>query len=267
MKNRLGKFKTGIAVASLLLIAGQAPANLIFDTNPSDLGTLTSGPLYNLAFGPAYGQLVYRNFSNASGGNAGVQIGLNGVNGTYGALTRAITLPWAQTTYNFTYTYNPKDATVSTTIGNYTDSSSLGTIASAVANEFQIVNRNTKSGDLILTLNTIYSVAKGGVFNNGVVTGGAVNFGQDGNGQTFHSGTSGNPIAFLDDPTLFNSGFTITGTLQVNSAPNSSNYGNNNSSLISFNLDNNPNVVASQPVTIGDYVWVDANGNGIQDNG
>jgi len=199
--------------------------------------TFTSGTDPNAGNNSGYAAVRFRNFDNAGGGNGEVYIGNQANLGSVNTSTYGIrNTPWSEQTYAFAYIYNPLAGTATTiitpTLGSVYSVSSTVTVPSASANELQILDRNTKSGDLTLNLNSINSVA------DGLVTISEA---------TWNAANGAYLQAYLDNATLFNSGFTLNGTISLDAPLSSSSYGNNEGSKIEINLAHVPISANSVP--------------------
>jgi hypothetical protein len=210
------------SIASVFCMAFSASAQLSFTSGVNPL----AGPNAN------YAAALFYNFSNA-GGMGEFSAGTPNNLGNHPET-------WGQQVWGFNFTYSPADnETLAQVFGGGIGASI--TIPSAPANELQILMGNTGAGDLILTLTSINSVANGGVVGSQLdpeIYGGTENFAP---GTTF-SAANGNTLqAYLDNTTLFSSGFTLNGTITLDAPANSTDYGNNFGSEIEFNLANVPN--------------------------
>ncbi len=220
-------------ISAYLLACSSASAGFVFTSGQDTSASGSSG----------YAAVRDRNFSNAGGPNGTTYIGTQKNLGTGSNQGNVPSTAWSQQTYSFTYTYDPTDGIVATTLtpntsGNpYTTWQGSVSVPAAPANELQILDTNSKGGDLILTLNSINSVGYGGSFtgSNGsvAVTGGTQQF----DGATWN-GASTYLNAYLDDSKLFNQGFELFGTITVGASVNSTNYGNNEGSKIEIDLAN-----------------------------
>lgn len=221
--------RIAIAIACRL---GLATTALAVPVPPPSI-SFTSGTDPNADDNAGYAAVRFRNFSNAGGANGEVYIGNQSYLGTVPTTPATYAInntAWSEQTYSFTYTYNPVADTASTTItpasgSPYTTSQSI-TVPAATANELQILDRNGGSGDLILNLSSINSVA-----------GGTVSF----SGATWDAANGAYLQSYLDSPTLFNQGFTLNGTITLDQP--TSDYSNNEGSKIEIDLAN----VASVP--------------------
>jgi hypothetical protein len=179
-----------------------------------------------------YAAVQFWNFSNA-GGSGGFSSGTG--NNLYGTDPQS----WTQQTYGIQFTYAPSAGEAVAKVS----ASSIGAsiiISSVAPTELQILVGNTGLGNLTLTLTSINSVLYGGTLN------GPHPFVFGGNPPTFTSDSTWSAAngatlqAYLDNPTLFSSAFTLNGTITLDAPANSANYGDNLNSLIQFNLTSVP---------------------------
>ena len=217
-----------------MLACSSASAGLVF----------TSGQDASAGGGGNYAAVRDRNFTNAGGPNGTTYIGTQKNLGSGSNQGNVPSTPWTQETYNFTYTYDPTDKIASTTLTPQSSGKSYTTwqgnisVPDAPANEIQILDTNSKSGDLILTLTSINSIGYGGVLSGSggsvAVTGGTQQF-----DNATWNGAGGRYLqGYLYDDKLFNSGFELFGTITVGASISSSNYGNNEGSKIEIDLAN-----------------------------
>ena len=180
-----------------------------------------------------YPAVQYFNFSNGGGqGSMSAGTGDNLNNGN-------LAVTWRQAPWNISFSYNPMaggDYVIVTGRGTYVVGANI-TAPAVPLTELQVLVGNIGIGDLTLNLTSINSVANGGVFEAYQVVGGTENFAP---GTTWSAANGTTLQAYLDDPTLFSSGFTLYGTITLDAAPNSINYGDNLDSLIQFNLTSVP---------------------------
>ncbi|MEI8018365.1 MAG: PEP-CTERM sorting domain-containing protein [Schlesneria sp.] len=232
--------------SALMLACSSASAGLILTSGTDSSATGSSG----------YAAVRERNFSNSNGANGTVYVGNQSLLGS-GPRGNNTSVAWSQQTYDFTYTYDPTHGIAATTwTGQTTGTTNTSfqsiTVPTAAANELSIFGKNTGTGALTLTLNSINSVGNGGILSGTggsvAVTGGTQLFTgiQDSNGVisattsswTVQNNTSVN--AYLYDANLFNSGFELFGTITVGSPTTSPYYGNNESSKFEIDLANVP---------------------------
>ena len=201
-----------LAVTIGLMASSSVSAGIVFNTgtDPTAAGDFSA--------------VRYKNFSGTAIGN--VYIGKSSDLGSGGPRGSVQNVAWSRQTYDFSYTYDPVQKMATTTwtgqtsLVSKTSYQSLATIPSIDANEMSISVRNTGTADLILNLNSINSVGRGGVLSGSLggttVTGGTEYFtGASWNGK----GLSQDIRAYSYDLTLYNSGFTLFGTIQVGALP------------------------------------------------
>ncbi len=70
-------------------------------------------------------------------------------------------------------------------------------------------------------------------------------------GSTWSAANGTTLQAYLDNPTLFSSAFTLNGTITLDAPANSANYGDNLNSLVELNLTSVPEPSTSLMFTVG----------------